>query len=1008
MRRAGTLTYPGALRLLGHKDRRWIEVLDKVFGVAILAAGPAAYGGAKAAEFLWGAIDHKNEAVGLLGKLVDWSVELLVPARGQDRFELLEAAHTTIVGAALFEAWQQQLGAVWDELAVTDSEQVRLLTSTAEDDLELLLWTAEIPMPAAAGGLSETIRGGLLPYLHQAAVACQHFFAGLATGERHAWLSDPALARSVADAALGNYRRNYVRLATDVAEFRVWAILGGQAATFDLLGGFRQEVVAELKRQRETMAELHNLLALPGNTTALGLQSEALRRSNAAVLGRPPIQDDVLRYVDNLRIPTIDETYVTPHYHYAVYDGDSPIGDDEWWRRQTLHTDLPAFLAGHFGSPASVESPLLVLGDPGTGKSTFAKVLAARLPAERFLVVRVPLRSVTPEADVHIQVQEALHLQLPGRTQWSTLAEESRDLVRVVIFDGLDELIQSIGVGEQYLRRIREFQANEADLGSPVCTVVTSRTLVAGRTWVPRGCITVKIAEFEDEQIQRWLAGWRAANARAAAAHQVRLLDLDSARRLPELSRQPLLLLFIALYVADPGAPPLTDAARSPADLYRMLIENFIRREISRQCMKIAPDDLEREIADRWWRLGITALATFNRRQTYVLDAELAEDLTALVAGNPHDVVDRFFFIHTAKAAGHDRRSYEFLHATIGEYLVAATVLDRFLQDDDDLVAALLSYRVLPAQPRTLRFLQDLAAGLPPTVRVEAAAAGVRRLQAARQSGPAGMPAGYRPQRFDVVRARAAHTANLIAVLTCLDSAGLGDLAAGGEEPAAAWRALVRLWRAGLDEESWQAMVTQLEPVDGRVRIADRPWVYSELAAARFLGDEPWMRATEMIYHLGGIGDSAGDGELRRALLAILVDRTKRSRIASTLRFTADRLGAGDHGRLSASIRQLAIDFLGLAEPGWDYEHVRTIAAAVTSGLRRRSTGLILEKMDYRPLAITVTAFPGLTADLPGLDQVLHVNAWSESPHQAALRTLMRDAEWGARLAALYSQEGGA
>src|SRR5690348_14364650 len=186
------LTYRGALRLLGRHDSKALSILDSLLGGVILAAGPAAFGGAQAAAFLWGAVDQKNEAVGLLRGLVAAGAGRLSGATGRDRFELLQAAHTTIVGAALFEAWQARLGPVWAELAVTREERIRLLTEQDGDDLVQVLARSEIPMPTGFADRSQ-----LKPYLHRAVLAGQSFFSGLAAGERHAWLAAPELADEV-------------------------------------------------------------------------------------------------------------------------------------------------------------------------------------------------------------------------------------------------------------------------------------------------------------------------------------------------------------------------------------------------------------------------------------------------------------------------------------------------------------------------------------------------------------------------------------------------------------------------------------------------------------------------------------------------------------------------------------------------------------------------------------------------------------------------------------------
>jgi hypothetical protein len=175
--------------------------------------------------------------------------------------------------------------------------------------------------------------------------------------------------------------------------------------------------------------------------------------------------------------------------------------------------------------------------------------------------------------------------------------------------------------------------------------------------------------------------------------------------RMRELARQPLLLLMLALYSADPALPAL-DADLAAADLYRQLLENFARREAGKDLGRdLRADELDKRAQDHLDRLAIAALAMFNRGRQDISEAELGADLTALgpdprprEASRPVEegqrVIGEFFFVHAAeartltgpseaepdqaRALSHrepPRRTYEFLHATFGEYLAASRVM---------------------------------------------------------------------------------------------------------------------------------------------------------------------------------------------------------------------------------------------------------------------------------------------------------------------------------------------
>src|ERR1035437_8792158 len=59
------------------------------------------------------------------------------------------------------------------------------------------------------------------------------------------------------------------------------------------------------------------------------------------------------------------------------------------------------------------------------------------------------------------------------------------------------------------------------------------------------------------------LGRWNEINSAAIAAGEVRELTLNAARSQPDLVQQPLLLLMLALYAADPNVPSLDEDIRS-------------------------------------------------------------------------------------------------------------------------------------------------------------------------------------------------------------------------------------------------------------------------------------------------------------------------------------------------------------------------------------------------------------------------------------------------------------
>ena len=413
------------------------------------------------------------------------------------------------------------------------------------------------------------------------------------------------------------------------------------------------------------------------------------------------------------------------------------------------------------------------------------------------------------------QVQQALDLSTHRRVDWWRLVEQSRDTVRVVLLDGLDELLQATSNDRSgYLQDVMEFQRLEAEQNRPVVVVVTSRTVVADRVDIPVGTTVVKLDYFDETDIEEWLDSWREVNASLIASGAVRELTIAAALQRFDLARQPLLLLMLALYSAEPTFPPL-DTDLSTANLYQRLLDNFARREVAKKANhKLSGDEMDRQVRDQLGRLSVAALAMFSRGRQDITEVELRVDLAALDENLPTQtdpaqlgqrLLGEFFFVHAAEArplsepvqsdspaAGtvrrrdQTRRCYEFLHATFGEYLVASRVVDELVdvaetaltgrrgprEPEDDLLFALLSHQPLAVRRSTLTFAKELFANLADAERSHALAVLEILIQSYRRRYGSDRYAAYRPTPLDRVRQLATYSANLVTLRSALEPSG--------------------------------------------------------------------------------------------------------------------------------------------------------------------------------------------------------------------------------------------
>ncbi|MDR6321485.1 NACHT domain-containing protein [Actinoplanes couchii] len=596
-----------------------------------------------------------------------------------------------------------------------------------------------------------------------------------------------------------------------------------------------------LDRTSAALGQLHDILAaghVPARPGRVSIRGK-LARAATAVLDQPLLRSSALPA--GLSFPTVAEGFVTPRFRCAVVSPTTGAGlsREDWWTSRPVQEGLDRFLAAYLSHPGAALRPLIMLGHPGAGKSLLTEILAARLPSEKFTVVPVQLRRVNADDRLVPQVESALREILKEQVSWGQMADENEDLTRVVILDGLDELIQATGTAQSaYLTDAARFQQEEMALGRPVSVVVTSRTVVVDRARVPDGAMVIKLEDFDDDRVNSWLTAWNRANV---ATPGFRALMPAEVLRHGDLARQPLLLTLLAIYHADPTAARLDDDTVSPAALYRMLLDNFIHRQVSdKPDRPPSPEQLPRLLGELRQRLSIAAFGMFNRQRQHVTEADLERDLEVFLgrddnhahgfespASRAHRTVAGFFFVHVSRVDEYSedpRRTYEFLHATFGEFLIAERALllldgySRRLAEhrtdpayheapDDSLLRALLSYQPLTLRKPIIEFASALASQMESTRREEQLEA-LRRLLATARTRAFGRYQRYEPTPPDVVTACATWTANLV-VLACLIDAGSGDpsrLPPPGASPNHWWDATVRLWQAGLAEEGRKSL----------------------------------------------------------------------------------------------------------------------------------------------------------------------------------------------------------
>ncbi|MEV0995117.1 hypothetical protein [Nonomuraea sp. NPDC050202] len=799
------LTYHDAVVLLGGPSRI-TNLLDRASSLALF--------GMQAVDLF----DARAEAVRLGDAFIRTLRDKVKGLSRYDATQRLVAAHSVIVATAYLEALAEV-----DVLRELTPEDQRRITQTDGHPIRIV----PLPLPTPAHPYEYVL--GELETLYRTVFTdpLLSFVQGLAVWDTWDETTRSRLFDEVPARALLRYEELFRRLAAEFPEVACWSDRIDHQATR-----------AELSRG---LAGIHEQLARIPSSRTLSDRLAALIRSNKAALKRPIVSS--ARMPAGMAIPTLDEGYVNPGYR-LMSGAHRSIALEEDWARLPHRRDLDAFLSGHLTLPQATEAPLLVLGQPGAGKSVLTRMLAARLPATEFLPLRVELRGVPADADVLAQIEHGIRAALDEQMSWPEFAYAAEGALPVVMLDGFDELLQATGVNQtDYLERVAQFQRDQAEKERALAVVVTSRIAVADRARLPEGSYVIRLEPFGDDQIRRWVTTWNDANHEYFLGRGLLPLPLDRVLAVPKLGEQPLLLLMLALYDADANALRHLREDLHEAELYERLLHDFAVREVGKSRPHLADDDLGQAVEDELRRLSITAFAMFNRGLQWIAEQDLDADLRALRPQEAHrprglrrplspaeGVIGGFFFIHTTQALRDEQRlkTYEFLHATFGEYLVARMVVRELVEmaeelafaesrrrpvrASDDLLQALLSFAALSVRAPTVDFLKHGIAGQVPGNRRALLTRHLCELFAqSLQAGPGAAYDAYQPVRAELTARCAAYSVNLmlLAVLSSdepLSGAELFDV----EQPEHAnerWRRIARLWHSQLSRAEWDSLM---------------------------------------------------------------------------------------------------------------------------------------------------------------------------------------------------------
>lgn len=621
------------------------------------------------------------------------------------QYNNIQIANFMLVFAAYFDAMTILLPDESAQIQLSDSEKFTITKNAIEKYLKLLndnknkensevgFFDFSITLPSPVIPFKDSLLS-LKSFYIELNGEFKKFYEGLLICEKEIEHNKDrifAIINSLPDKAILNFKSEYFALKSNFPLYSEWAQTQEHNKLYEKIDvGFNKisNLIESLNYvcANETVKEVFNFYDIK---YANNIRKKILAGDNKDIYG--------------IKFPLKEEIFIPQSFKYLVYKKGEKLEHKSTWDKLDKKEYIDEFIRTILRDPIYGKLPIVILGNPGAGKSMLCDMLAAKVLCQEYHVIIIRLRDINISSDMPIgqQVSKQILLDNDIHCEWNQIRKTIKrkgDKPLLLIFDGFDELLQVTGKTYcNFLKKISDFQvAHEEDHGFLVKCIITSRINMIDVAEIDGDSIIINLQDFEYKRINTWISIWNNKNDKYFKNNDLNPLEINNTDNYYELAKQPLLLTMLALFDTNNNALKKSKNLNE-TQLYYSLIRDFVIREQEKdnKFSKYIEEKRNEIIDNEINKLNIAAMGMYNRNSLYISSKELNKDFkfynlidtqetfaydTFLTESEKTFLKFLFIYATEVKTQIHgikrNQIGYQFLHNTFGEFLTANFLVD--------------------------------------------------------------------------------------------------------------------------------------------------------------------------------------------------------------------------------------------------------------------------------------------------------------------------------------------